>query len=258
MPTVAKIMCMKGHCGLAPCRTCCIYGCLCPPPATRDGVASYYYPVRPPLGWDQRPVLRRDCLDGPEYNPAHLPLRNHTAHLAQVKAIEAARNKKDAMRAFSINSRSIFLNQSSVNFPQSFPLGFAHQICLNTIPNLVRHAIGKFPTVPNIGEPYAVDLKVWENLTRQLAASTSTIPASFGRLFRNLSSEMGSLVAEDWLNFLLYAARPLFATIYTTPRTRPYLDLWNLLAETVEDCLLFSIHRVTVESIATRFEQFVT
>ena len=65
------------------------------------------------------------------------------------------------------------------------------------------------------------------------------------------------MVAEDWLNFLLYAARPLFATIYTTPESKPYLELWNLLAEAVEDCLLFTISQSAISRIRDRFVQFV-
>ncbi|KDQ17357.1 hypothetical protein BOTBODRAFT_172399 [Botryobasidium botryosum FD-172 SS1] len=133
----------------------------------------------------------------------------------------------------------------------------AHLICLNTIPNLVCHAIGKFNTVSNVGESYAIDTQTWECLAQQLTAATSTIPAAFGRQFRNLSTKMGLLVTEDWLNFLLYAARPIFATVYTTPETQPCLLLWDLLAETVEDCLLFSMCQTNVDAIACRFIQFV-
>src|ERR1700745_2185930 len=135
---------------------------------------------------------------------------------------------------------SILSTLSSIDFPRSFPLGFAHLFFLNTVPNLVHHAVGN-GKVPNTGEGYAVNASDWGKIGAELAKATSTVPAAFGRHFRNIAKEPGMMVAEDWLNFIVYASRPIFSTLYAQKQNQDYLCLWEILAEVVENCLLFRI-----------------
>lgn len=254
---VALMTNYKGHRAVSPCRTCRLFGCQC---ETGGDIPTYYYPLQVPKDWDGEPDLRAARPDGPDYDPNSLPLRDHVSYLHHLGIIDdaAGANKAAAKRAFGINGPCAFTALSSIDFPRSFPFGMAHLICLNTIPNLVRHAIGTFPSVPNDGEPYAVPKEVWEPLCAQLASSSSTVPAEFGRRYWNISKDWGSMVAEDWLNFLLQASRPLFATIYTSEEDRHCLMLWNLLAEIIEDCLDLSLHRSTLDSIRQQIVEFVS
>ncbi|KDQ13908.1 hypothetical protein BOTBODRAFT_85315, partial [Botryobasidium botryosum FD-172 SS1] len=251
-PAIAKLTNMKGHNAIAPCRTCRIYGCLCP----SESASTYYYPLHAPEEWDGRSELR--AARGAHYDAEHLPYRTHASHMEQVDSILASQNPELGQVGWGINGFSILSNLSSINFPMSFPFGMLHLVFLNTVPNLVRHAIGTFERVPNEGQPYAISPKTWQRLGAQLAASNATMPAGFGKHFRNISKEFGLMVAEDWSNFVVYAARPLFATAYTKAENRPHLELWDLLAEIVEDCLKFSISQAVVASIGTRIRKFVT
>ena len=153
-----------------------------------------------------------------------------------------------------INGPSVLTELSSIDFPRSFPLGFVHLVLLNVVPNLVEILTGS--RVPGEGEAYYISPTEWGRLCDELAKSTATLPAVFGSCFRDLSKHK-DWIAEDWLNFLLYAAHPLFGSVYTTPETKPYLDLWELLITAVEDCLSHSIRRTAVNDIRERFACFV-
>jgi hypothetical protein len=250
MPAVAKLMNFKGHRGMSPCRVCRLLGCLCE--------NQYYYPLETPAEWNRRSTLRALREDGPDYDPSALPLRNHSDYLDHISDIARATNLSDTQRAYGITGPSILSSVSSIDFPRSFPLGFAHLVSLNTVPNLMRHGLGTFnQNVPNTGEPYAIPPDMWDRLTQQLSNATATVPATFGRHFRNMKNEMGLMVAEDWINFLLYASRPFFATIYMDNGSMDCLTLWTCLAEAAEECLLLEFPTEAVQSVRAKFAQFV-
>ncbi|KDQ05633.1 hypothetical protein BOTBODRAFT_82645, partial [Botryobasidium botryosum FD-172 SS1] len=177
-PAVAKLMNMKGHRGIAPCRTCRLFGCFCPHPSGTGG--SYYYPLRAPTDWNGIPVYRQLRPGGHHYDATNLPLRSHANHAVHIANIEVADDKDEAQRIYGINGDSIFRNLSSIKFPQSFPFGAAHLICLNVVKKLVEHATGKFSAVSNEGQPYAIPSHTWSSLSGQLAAATTTVPACYG------------------------------------------------------------------------------
>ncbi|KDQ17634.1 hypothetical protein BOTBODRAFT_88081, partial [Botryobasidium botryosum FD-172 SS1] len=242
---------MKGHGAVVPCRTCRLVGCLCAANST------YYYPITTPDGWDGQPYLRAIRQGGPDYDVSNLPYRDHESHGAHIRLIESASNAQDVMQGLGINGDSILRNLSSLRFPQSTPFGMAHLVCLNVVPRLIEHAIGEFTAVPNDGEPYAVPRETWKDLCTQLEASSATVPASYGKQFKNISQHKGDMVSEDWLNFLLYAALPMFATIYTSKESRPCLKLWVLLVEAIQDSIQYSIKRSTIGLIRKNIQKFV-
>ncbi|KDQ05777.1 hypothetical protein BOTBODRAFT_122280 [Botryobasidium botryosum FD-172 SS1] len=246
------MMNMKGHTAMVPCRTCRIIGCLCPTNS------HYYYPITAPDGWDGNPHLRQARPAGIHYDVTSLPYRDNVSHGEHIELIKSATNATAVMQSFGINGDCILRNLSSLKFPWSFPFGMAHLICLNVVPRLVEHAIGEFQTVSNVGQPYAVPKAVWKHLCAQLEASTATVPASYGRHFRDISQHKGYMVAEDWLNFTLFAALPMFATIYTSKETRPCLDLWALLVEVVEDGIQYSIKRDSITLMEEKIQKFVS
>ncbi|KDQ05686.1 hypothetical protein BOTBODRAFT_122380 [Botryobasidium botryosum FD-172 SS1] len=255
-PAVAKLMNMKGHKAISPCRTCRLFGCFCPHPSGKGG--SYYYPLRAPNDWNAIPRYRQLRLGGHHYDAANLPLRTHANYLVHLANIEAADNKDEAQIIYGIKGDSIFRNLSSLKFPTSFPFGMAHLVCLNVVKRLVEHATDNFASVPNKGQPYAIPSHTWKSLSRQLAEATATVPACYGKAFKDLSSEIGFMVSEDWLNFLLYASEPVFATAYTSPQSKPCLELWKLLAEVVEESIQYSIKRKAIAEIRTKIQKFVT
>jgi hypothetical protein len=244
MPAVLKLMNFKGHQGVSPCQVWQIYRCYIPNANNHGG--CHYYPLTLLRDWDGRSKLCAAC--GADYNPSCLPMHNHTSYQKHVNLLQTVLNPEDVRQGYSINIDSIFSCLSSINFPRLFPLGYAHLIFLNTILNIVQHTKGTLSKwVPSTGKPYyAVPKAKWEQLTKALGTATSTVPALYSQHFHNILHKFGMMVAEDWLNFLLFASCPLFAMIYTSPDQAECLELWNLLAKAVKDCTLLSFPQSSI------------
>jgi hypothetical protein len=129
MPAVAKLMWMKGHNGLHPCRFCHIVGIWVP----NSRSPAHYVP----LNRSQHP----DCSDHPHYDPANLPLRTHEEFLHQAKEVDRAPNSTQANRLatqYSINGTPILTVLPSMAWLGSFPLEFMHLWWENIVQNIVR------------------------------------------------------------------------------------------------------------------------
>ena len=74
MPAIAKLLGIKGHNGIRPCRCCMIRGILGP---RVGGKATYYYPLEHP----------HTCNEIEAWDPADLPMRTHESFAEAISAI---------------------------------------------------------------------------------------------------------------------------------------------------------------------------
>jgi hypothetical protein len=134
IPAIAKLLMMKGHNAIMPCRACYIQGVLCQ--LARNSV--YYVPLTYP--GDVEPSSADDLI-----------LRTHGLFLAHLNDLDVAPTK--AARAkialdTGINSRSIFADLKSINLATCAPYDIMHLFFENLVPNMIRHWTGELISFP--------------------------------------------------------------------------------------------------------------
>lgn len=172
MPTLAKLLRLKGHNAISPCRACRIK-------AIRDvesGSKTHYTPLYRP--------------DGTSYDPLKLPIRTHGEFMTQ--AIQVATLPTDAeeeLRAkrFGINGVPILTILSSTSVPASFPHDFMH-IIENIIPGLIKLWTGMYKGLDTGTGDYHIHDTVWKAIGLACAESGATIPSSFGCRVPNIAT----------------------------------------------------------------------
>jgi hypothetical protein len=130
IPAVSKLLSMKGHNAIMPCRACYIQGVLCR--LARNSV--YYVPLTCP--GDAEPSLPEDLI-----------MRTHPLFLAHLQQLEAAQTKAARARIArdsGINSRSIFARLKSIDLASCAPYDIMHLFFENLVPNLIKHWTGQF------------------------------------------------------------------------------------------------------------------
>ena len=182
MPAIAKIMRMKGHNGICPCWFCKIRG------------------IRPPTGKVYYvPLWRVDASD--HYDAMALPKRTHERFLEQAGEVVLAPTNAEEdhlSTKYGIKGIPLFSLLGSLSFPSSFPLDFMHLIFENLIPNLIGHYTGNFKDLGSGTKAYELSGDIWSAICEVGAASSKTIPSSFGAQVPNLKKEQSSVTADMW------------------------------------------------------------
>ena len=188
MPALAKLLRLKGHNAISPCRACHILG-------IRDvasGGRTHYTPLHRP--------------DGESYDPLGLPLRSHNEFLRQaIQVAMAPTDTKENNRAklFGIHGVPLLSVLSSISIPASFPHDFMHVI-ENILSCLVGLWTGTYKGLDVGAEHYRINSTVWDAIGKACAASRSTIPTSFGCRVPNIVTERHHFIAESWLLFATF------------------------------------------------------
>ena len=187
-PAITKLLHMKGHNGLCPCRFCEIHG------LRPKGVNVYYVPLSRPEGLI--------C-------PADLPMRTHSAFITQANEVLAAETINEAnelAKTYSIKGLSVLSGLGSLNFPFSFPFDFMHLIFENLIPNTVRHYTGTFKGLNCGTENYQIPEDEWLAACTAAESSGDTIPTAFGAWVPNLETDRSNMTAEKWALWAMWLA----------------------------------------------------
>lgn len=243
MPAIAKLMRMKGHNGLLPCRFCKIRGIRIP----NSRSPAHYVP----LDRSQHP----DCGDHPHYDPASLPIRTHNEILQQAREVDLAPNASQAERlatTYGVNGTSMLSRLPSIDFPKSFPLEFMHAIWENTIPNIVSLMRGKFKDLDCTD--FRLGDKVWEAIGKASFASGDTIPGRYGNRVPDFIAYGGAMTAEAWSFWTMYIAPVL---LYGQFIRNAYYQHFIKLVELLRICLKFSISLAEVDQLETGFIEWV-
>ncbi|EJD32365.1 hypothetical protein AURDEDRAFT_30989, partial [Auricularia subglabra TFB-10046 SS5] len=245
MPAVAKLMCMKGHNGLHPCRFCKIRGLRVP---NARGNAHYV-----PLNRARHP----DAGDTPHYDPAALPMRTHQEMLRQALDVESAPNPTQAQqrgRDSGMSGMPLLAVLSSIWLHLSFPVEFMHLVWLNLIPNLTRLYTGDFKGLDSGDGDYELAEAVWENIGRITGAAGSTIPSAFGARVPDLAKDRSHMIAETWCIWTMFIAPVVLRGRFVDEKYyRHFLDLVRLL----DLCLQLEIKREDIDEIRVGFIEWV-
>ncbi|EJU04817.1 hypothetical protein DACRYDRAFT_26771, partial [Dacryopinax primogenitus] len=224
MPAVAKLMNMKGHNGLLPCRMCKITAVHGP-----EGRGSYV-------------PLNRACFplqegQQPSYDPLNLPLCEHASMLHKAEQVlNAATNAESncLARDSGIKGVSIWRHLGSIVWPTSFPLDFMHLIFKNIAPLLLELWIGEHPLCKE-DAAFVIPAHIQSAITSQVGGTT--IPGAFGRQVLHLLLKQHEFTAEAWMLWLSQLAPVVMSGRF---KGRAYYTHLVKFSHYVTQCLAFS------------------
>ncbi|KZV98479.1 hypothetical protein EXIGLDRAFT_562646, partial [Exidia glandulosa HHB12029] len=245
MPAIAKLMCMKGHNALYPCRFCTIRGIR--PPGAR--APALYCPL-------DRSAHPNHDPDLPRYDPAALPMRTHDDMLRQAAEVDAAAGAaaEELSKAYGIKTTPILATLLSIRLDRSFPIEFMHLIWLNLIPNLALLYTGKFKGLDDGAGDYTLPEAIWDEIGRITGESGATIPSAFRARVPNLAKDKTHMIAETWCLWTMYIAPVVLRTRFREER---YYNHFMKLVHLLHLCIQLEISRSDVEAIRTGFIYWV-
>ncbi|KAG8870580.1 hypothetical protein FRB98_001528 [Tulasnella sp. 332] len=230
MPAVAKLLLMKGHNGLCPCRACEILGVR----DTTSGSTTHYTPLH--------------RFDSPSYNPRCLPLRTHSGLLLQAIHIEEAATDAEAewrSKKYGIKGVPALSRLSSISLPTSFPHDLMH-LLENIIPELVSLWTGDYKHLDTGTESYRIPDNVWKAIGEACAGSGATIPSAFGCRVPNLRENRSHFIAESWMLFASFVGPAVLHRRFTRPA---YYKHFISLVQIINLCLEYELTDEMIQQI---------
>ncbi|EUC56942.1 transposase family Tnp2 protein [Rhizoctonia solani AG-3 Rhs1AP] len=193
IPAISKLLMMKGHNAILPCRLCYIQGVLC-----RLAKSSVYYvPLTRP---GDPPII---------VPPEQLVMRTHELFLAHYDALEALQTqtaRKRLGQAFGINSRPVFSRLKSIDLAICAPYDAMHLLFENLVPNMIRHWTGGFKGLDQGTGDYEIPGNEWAEVGRLTARAGKTIPSAFVGTLPNIAEDEILYKAEGYSFFFQYIA----------------------------------------------------
>lgn len=239
IPAMAKLMSMKGHNALCPCRMCTIKGIRIP--ASRNPI--YYVPLRRPSNL---------------YDPLALPLRSQRDFLISATKVVteniAARAEAFA-REFGIKGIPALSAVPGLSIPMSYPYDFMHLIWENVIQSLILLWTNEFKTLDTtIPQPFHIRKTVWEAIGEATAAAGATLPAAFGCRVPNVAKKRSECSAEAWSIWTTFIAPVLLERRF---ERKEFYDHFLHLVNLVNVCLQFEISKSEIRELRTGFARWV-
>ncbi|CUA72704.1 Type III restriction-modification system EcoP15I enzyme mod [Rhizoctonia solani] len=193
IPAVAKLLMMKGHNALKPCRTCMIEGVIC----YLEHNSVYYVPMADPH--DENIVLT--------YND--LQLRTHQSFLDQLDEIESARTKTARGKLatkYGLNARSIFTQLRSIDLATCAPYDAMHLLFENLVPNMIKHWTGQFKGLGQGTGNYEIDPREWAGVGLKTVGIRRTVPSAFVSVMHDIAQDGNLFTAELYAFWIQYVA----------------------------------------------------
>ncbi|CUA71183.1 Dynein heavy chain, cytoplasmic [Rhizoctonia solani] len=225
IPAISKLICMKGHNALTPCRACYIQGVLCR--LRRNAV--YYVPLQHP---DEAAPTQQ------------LYMRTHQLFLAHLSELDAARQRTQAeydrlSKEYGINGR--------------FPYDIMHLLFENLVPNMIRHWTGKFKGLDPGSGTYQLPKPQWDTVGRLTKEATKYLPYSFVGMLPDIAQDF-TLYKAEALSFWIQYLAPIL--LRGTLPNRYYQHLL-LMREIIICCLQFEITLAEVDKLQAMINQWV-
>jgi hypothetical protein len=255
IPAVSKLLALKGHNAVMPCRACYIRGVLCQ--LARNSV--YYVPLTAP---------------GHEHPfPVALLMRTHASflfHLAELEAAETDPQRRAIAKECGINSRSIFARLGSIDLASSAPYDIMHLLFENLVPNMIRHWTGNFKGFDTGTGDYELSDDNWAAIGKLTEKAARTIPSEFVGTLPNIANDGNLYKAEAYSFWFQYIAPillkdrlpdeyyqfvilPSFVWILLTQFPRHFL----LMREIFIWCLEFEITSDQVDELENMVNEWV-
>jgi hypothetical protein len=236
MVAIEKLLNIKGHNGITPCRSCKIKGVSAPD-------KTYYVPLMEPgkTGtWDAE----------------DLPLREHGdwAKATSDIACQSNKIKKNEMAMFhGIKGMPTIGRVGSINYARGIPWDFMHLLFENVIQNLVNLWKGRFKGLGRGKEDYIIPVPVWKEIGKESVMAVKNIPAAFVRSLGNIAEEPGTYTAESWAFWFMYLAPILLKGRLHDQYYKHFLQLVGIL----KTCMKYSLSHMEVDAMQVEIISWV-
>ena len=194
MPAAKHLTELKGPNAYCPCRACEITG------VRGEGASVYYVPLGQP---------KAHGMEELEWDPFCLPMRSQERHGAMLEdiATQTTKTARDDLRQhYGISHISEICELPSMKLFKSFPHEWMHLVLENHLKNLIHLWKGTYKGLNEGKEEYIIANGAWVQIGLETAASSSTIPSSFGRHTPNIWMEQHRFTAKDYAHWILYIA----------------------------------------------------
>lgn len=236
-----KMLNIKGHNSLSPCRSCEMKGFR----NVTGGEKIYYIPLSAPCDKHEQPE---------SWDPRNLPLRTHEHFLSVIDEIENSDTTRDAEKLakyHGIKGLPALRRVGSLDLVRSYPWDCMHLFFENIIPNLIVLWSGKFKGLDTGHEEYEIEAEVWEQIWEETAEAMKDIPYNFSR---SLAAGPSKFTAEAWCFWFVYMAPTLLKDRFAHPKYHKHAcDL----SEIIKTCLKFVISYPEMDCLEEEIIQWV-
>jgi hypothetical protein len=177
--------------------------------------------------------------------------------MEQAESVDKASTKAEAealSKEFGIKGRSILSEIDSLSFPQSFPFDFMHVAWENVMKTLVTLWSGDYKGLDEGDRNYRINKAAWKEVGIRGAASSSTIPSTFGPRIPNIFEKGSYMSADMWSFWTQFLAPVLLRDSFEEPECyEHFIDLVYLFGL----CLRRNISADDVDTIRSGFINWV-
>lgn len=243
---IEKMLDMKGHNSVLPCRSCKIRGVR----NAEGGGKTYYYPLTLPGEKEQT------------YDPYNLPLRMHDDWKIAVKEIESISKDKPTIRNrvamhHGIKGMPVFGHRvQSIDYANSFSWESVHMFFENLFPNMVMMWKGTYRGLNSGAQKYIIVDSNWEKIGAETAACVSHIPSEFVRVLQNIHTDQSNFTAESWSFWMINIAPIVLKGRFPDEK---FYDHFMELVEITKKCLkdtLTGAEKVTLRDDIVNWVKF--
>ena len=243
---IEKMLNIKGHNGVHPCRSCNIEG-------VRNIIGKgtvYYVPLRTPTLVHQ---------SHPSVDPNALNLRTHREFVETAARLsDPTLNKKqhaDLSKATGIRGLPCLRRVASVDYARCIPWEWMHLFLENIIPTLVDHWTGRFKGLDSGREDYEIPADVWLQIGEETACAVSTLPSAFVRVLGNIAQDRSLFTAEAWGFWFMYLAPIVLKDRFSSDKFYKHV---LLLVHVMRKMIKFTLTMAEVDEIEEGLVQWVT
>jgi hypothetical protein len=216
---IEKLLNIKGHNAIMPCRSCDIIATISPGPDK-----TYYVPLTLPGGKQM-------------WNPDRLPLREHGDWAIATRNIDrqsSAKKKNDVAKTYGIKGMPALQRVGSIDYARGVPWDFMHLLFENVVQNLVNLWMGRFKNLDSGVGDYIIPRGVWDEIGDETVSAVKSIPAAFVRSLGNITNEQGIYTAEGWAFWAMYLAPILLKGRLGSKYYRHFLQLVKILKTSIK------------------------
>ncbi|QRW03146.1 Transposase family tnp2 [Ceratobasidium sp. AG-Ba] len=188
IPAISKLLMMRGHNAITPCRTC-----LWPGTPYHGQTVTYYVPLTPPKAPEDG---QADVLSPDEFIPFMRSHDNFLYYYGRLSMLPESAARTRLSQECGLHGRPVLASLKSIDLSSCAPYEMMHLIFENLIPNMVKHWKGTFKWITQGDEPYIIARDAWKTIGERTAAATKTIPAQFVGTIPDIDKDFGLYKAE--------------------------------------------------------------
>ncbi|QRV74497.1 Transposase family tnp2 [Ceratobasidium sp. AG-Ba] len=243
IPAISKLLMLRGHNAITPCRTCFIPG-----EPYHGQTVTYYVPLTPP-----KPPEDEDVR---VISPDELFIRTHDSFLHYYERLSRLPESAERTRLSQecgLHGKPVLANLQSIDLSSCAPYEMMHLIFENLVPNMINHWKGTFKWIMEGDEPYIVGRDVWKSIGERTAAATKTIPAQFVGTIPNIDKDFGLYKAEAHSFWFTHLGPILLNGVLPNE----YYEHYLAMREIIVWCLELEISLAEVDELEVKIREWV-